>query len=244
MLDDVIAELALGLLDGEERAAALAHIEQCPDCQAEVAALTASGEQLLLLAPEVPPPAGFETRVLSRIGPEADGGGQLGPPPPRRARWGAPGRHHRARRARMGWRRPLLVAAAVLVVAGGLAALLGGWIGDGGDGGDGGVEVVAADMVNPRGDVVGTATLRLSSPPVMELDFSGWLDAVEEHGGRLDARWWLSVESAGGATEMYPVALSRSSNSRVTLDQASADVEAVALLDDRGETWCTGRFTA
>jgi hypothetical protein len=68
-LYDLAPELALGLLDGAERAEVLAHLEQCARCHGDVASLTEIGEQLLLLAPEVQPPAGFESRVLDRVAP-------------------------------------------------------------------------------------------------------------------------------------------------------------------------------
>jgi hypothetical protein len=68
-LYDLAPELALGLLDGAERAEVLAHLERCARCHGDVASLTEIGEQLLLLAPEVQPPAGFESRVLDRVAP-------------------------------------------------------------------------------------------------------------------------------------------------------------------------------
>jgi hypothetical protein len=67
-LADVAAELALGVLTGRERAAALAHLETCEACQEDVRQLMATGGQLLELLPPVEPPAGFETRVLDRLG--------------------------------------------------------------------------------------------------------------------------------------------------------------------------------
>jgi hypothetical protein len=78
---DVAAELALGLLDGEQRAHALRHVAECPECRREVEELTSVADELLMLAPEREPPAGFESQVLSR----------LQPPPavtrPRRRTW-------------------------------------------------------------------------------------------------------------------------------------------------------------
>jgi hypothetical protein len=75
-LRDVAAELALGVLTGRERAAATAHLEQCQACREEVRQLTATGEQLLGLLPSAEPPAGFETRVLERLGMSAPPEGQ------------------------------------------------------------------------------------------------------------------------------------------------------------------------
>jgi hypothetical protein len=85
-LADVAAELALGVLTGRERAMAIAHLDNCDDCREDVRQLMATGEQLLELLPPAEPPAGFETRVLERLGlpasalggaPEADSYPQL-----------------------------------------------------------------------------------------------------------------------------------------------------------------------
>ena len=65
---EVAAELALGVLTGRERAAALAHLDGCESCRELVRELTLTGEELLALLPSREPPAGFETRVLGRIG--------------------------------------------------------------------------------------------------------------------------------------------------------------------------------
>jgi Putative zinc-finger len=65
---DVAAELALGVLTGRERAQALAHLDHCASCREQVRQLTATGEGLLGLLPSVEPPAGFEARVMDRLG--------------------------------------------------------------------------------------------------------------------------------------------------------------------------------
>lgn len=101
---DVLAELALGVADGAERAAALAHLERCPACRAELRGLGDAADGLASLAPAVVPPAGFEDRVLASLGAARQGGS---PPRPR------------ARR-----RLFLAAAAAAVVVA---AAGVGGW---------------------------------------------------------------------------------------------------------------------
>jgi hypothetical protein len=67
-LADVAAELALGVLTGRERAAAIAHLDACEACREHVRQLMATGEQLRELLPPAEPPAGFETRVLARLG--------------------------------------------------------------------------------------------------------------------------------------------------------------------------------
>ena len=67
-LADAAAELALGVLTGRERAVAVAHLSECDGCREDVRQLMATGEQLLELLPPAEPPAGFETRVLARLG--------------------------------------------------------------------------------------------------------------------------------------------------------------------------------
>jgi hypothetical protein len=117
------AELALGVLTGRERAAALKHLDRCDACRESVRQLTMTGEELLGLLPAIEPPPGFETRVLDRLG--------IADPALRsHARWGWPGRAHTSRGGpgRAGTvtfsRRTLAAAAVVLAV---LGAALGGW---------------------------------------------------------------------------------------------------------------------
>jgi hypothetical protein len=74
---ELAAELALGIADGADRARALRHLAACPECRRSVEDLSAVVDQLLLLAPQHEPPAGFESRVVSRIA----------PPRPARRRW-------------------------------------------------------------------------------------------------------------------------------------------------------------
>src|SRR5262245_44842894 len=68
----VAAELALGIADGEQRAQALRHLAECAECRRAVEELTAVADELLMLAPEREPPAGFESRVLARMEPEPE----------------------------------------------------------------------------------------------------------------------------------------------------------------------------
>jgi hypothetical protein len=63
------AELALDIADGGQRAQALRHLAECADCRRAVEELTAVADELLMLAPEREPPAGFESRVLARMQP-------------------------------------------------------------------------------------------------------------------------------------------------------------------------------
>lgn len=110
---DSAAELALGVLTGRERAEALAHLDHCEACREHVRQLTMTGEQMLGLLPTAEPPAGFESRVMDRIG--------LAAPAPQPLR-------HRKRRPAWGHGfspRRVLAAAAVVVAL--LGAALGGW---------------------------------------------------------------------------------------------------------------------
>jgi len=103
-----LAELALSTLAGRERAAALAHLADCPPCRAELERLSVAADALVQLAPPAEPPVGFEVRLFDRLG--------VVPPGARRRRSG-PGR--RATR--------VLLAAAAVVVAVALA-FGAGWV--------------------------------------------------------------------------------------------------------------------
>ena len=73
---ELAPELALGIVDGEERGSALEHLAECPDCRRRVEELTEVADELLLLAPHREVPVGFESRALA----------PLRPPAPRRPR--------------------------------------------------------------------------------------------------------------------------------------------------------------
>ena len=51
---EVAPDLALGLLTGVERGDALAHLERCEGCRAEVTALSGTADEILLAGPEAP----------------------------------------------------------------------------------------------------------------------------------------------------------------------------------------------
>lgn len=63
-----IAELALGIASGEQRARVLEHADGCPSCRRLLSELALVSDELLRLAPEQEPPPGFEVRVLDRLG--------------------------------------------------------------------------------------------------------------------------------------------------------------------------------
>jgi Putative zinc-finger len=65
---DLLAELALGILTGRERAATLAHVDTCPRCAEELEQLARAADAVVQVAPEMEPPLGFEVRLLDRMG--------------------------------------------------------------------------------------------------------------------------------------------------------------------------------
>jgi hypothetical protein len=100
---DALPELALGTLAGRERAQALSHVESCPRCAAELEVLSRAADSLVLTAPVVQPPMGFESRVFDRMG---------------------IGGHRNLRRWRPHWARAVAVAAVVVAAALGVAFVL------------------------------------------------------------------------------------------------------------------------
>ena len=73
---ELLAELSLGVADGEERGRALQHLAECAECRMELEKLSDVADELALLAPHREAPVGFESRVLARVLPQ----------PPRRSR--------------------------------------------------------------------------------------------------------------------------------------------------------------
>ncbi len=77
----VLPELALGVLTGRDRAAALAHIESCSRCADELEQLARAADAVVRVAPELEPPVGFEGRLFSRMGVTGDAAPALAPTP-------------------------------------------------------------------------------------------------------------------------------------------------------------------
>lgn len=112
VFQDAAAELALGILTGPDRAAALKHMERCASCQAEVASLAAAADRLLDLVPERGAPDGFESRMAAAF---------------RQSVPGQAARRHRGKAARCrlaGWWRRAGTAAGVAAAAGALGFVL------------------------------------------------------------------------------------------------------------------------
>jgi len=61
-----LAELALGVLTGRQRAATLAHVDSCDHCAEELEQLSRTADAVVYVAPEEEPPVGFEVRLRGR----------------------------------------------------------------------------------------------------------------------------------------------------------------------------------
>lgn len=64
---ELSTEVALGVAEAEERAAVLAHVEQCPACRAELQSMGELADALVGLVPASSPPMGFESRVVASV---------------------------------------------------------------------------------------------------------------------------------------------------------------------------------
>jgi hypothetical protein len=65
--DQGVDELAVGTLGEPERGILLDHAASCPACEARLNWLAGLADRLLLLVPEVEPPAGFEAGAMARM---------------------------------------------------------------------------------------------------------------------------------------------------------------------------------
>jgi hypothetical protein len=226
-MEEYAEEFALGLLDGAERAAVVAHLEGCRPCGAQVALLAEAGEQLLLLAPEVEPPVGFEQRVLAQVVPDAV---PLSQQP----------RHLADRRLRRRWSggtgfRLAMAAALVLVV--GLAALVVNQRRESSP------DEVTAVMISAHGGGnVGKASVVDDRPMVVELYMADWLDGIKQLPVPPKGPWTLAVDRAGGAHEEHTLALARDPTPHITLHPGDQPVRQVAIQDSTGHVWCWATF--
>jgi anti-sigma factor RsiW len=214
-LADVAPELALDNLSGDERAAALAHLETCPSCRELVSSLTSAADQLLLLAPKAEPPAGFEERVLAALAPAP------ARPAPRTLR-------HRLRR------RPVVAALALAasIVAGALVL---------GVDPSARPALAAAEMRTSDGQLVGEVFVHREDPVTLFMTLPGWSEQIERY-GRPGEPYSLRVESRDGNTLVLPVTLNADAAWATTLDVDPDTLATVAVLDSRGYVWCQAEF--
>lgn len=69
---DELTEFALGTLTGRRRSAIVSHLATCDICRERVTSLAELSDALLVLAPALEPPLGFEQRLLTRYGESAE----------------------------------------------------------------------------------------------------------------------------------------------------------------------------
>ena len=211
---DAAPELALGILPGDERAAALAHLDECPTCQQQIGSLVGLTDQLLLLTPPVEPPAGFEQRVLASL---ADPPSDVRPSRARR----------RATRATVA----ALALAACLVVA--LAA---GWSSRTTPS-----ALDAEKMRTSTGTVVGEVLVHRGRPAVLFMSLPGWAAQVTTY-GEPGATYTLRIERRDAPARVLPVSMSANASWATTLDFDPTTITSVAMVDGQGRVWCSAQF--
>lgn len=229
-LRELAPDLALDLLDGADRAVALAHVEGCTSCHTEVARLTETAHETLLLAPELEPPDGFDGRVLDALAAAAP---QSVTPSPTRSRRSSPWGRWGLRT-----RRPaVLVAAAALglALAGVATAVITNRAGDD-------PWSASAPMITDGGESVGWAVLEDGDPSELYVDLSGWADAWDDYDQLTAGQWSLAVDIGEHRSDTYPLAI-ESPTAELTLDNVDVtEVTSIALVDDDGRPWCRASF--
>lgn len=165
-LADDLAAVATGAANGPDRARVLAHLAGCEDCRRELEELATVADEVLLVAAQHDPPAGFEGAVLDRIAALPTSAPTAAPAPvpaPEVVRAGP----------RRWFVRPVLAAAAAVVAAGATAGVV--WQSTSDDrelaasyretlGVADGQYFTAADLRGPGGASAGTAFLYEGEP--------------------------------------------------------------------------------
>jgi hypothetical protein len=218
---ELIDELALDVLPGDERAEALGHLESCAACRGHLEALSEPADQLLFACPLLEPPPGFENRVLARLA--ADRPGR---------------RRHRLARLTMA----VAVAAAVVIVAAVAAMNL---VGAGratvaggrplAAGGAYGAELRTVALISSDGRPIGDVSAYAGPPTWFFLRVdrggdSGTYECVlDVDGGRTIPLGTMSVTDGNGGW-----------GQRVDVD--ARRVRSARLLDGSGSTIATATF--
>ncbi len=219
-LADAAPELALGILPGDERAEAVAHLDECAQCQQLVGTYTVLTDRLLLLAPRAEPPPGFESQVVATMtaGLGSPASTPLRPP------------HPTARRR---------IPGAVLAVAACIVALVLALVVVGPSSSP---SVAAADMRTSQGDLVGQVFVHDGPPAQVFMNLPGWDAAVGRYAGSASGYSLLITRERGPAL-LVPVTMSENSTWAATVDGVDADeITSAALLDRAGQLWCSGTF--
>ncbi|MGH9224676.1 MAG: zf-HC2 domain-containing protein [Acidimicrobiales bacterium] len=213
-------ELALGTLSGPERASALAHLAQCPTCRRLVDDLATTADPLLLLAPEMEPSIGFESRVLAAASGAADRARSVSALPHRSDRAG------RARPARRRFAVPrAAVAAAVAVLAATGGLVVGRTLGGGGSSDI--VRTAQAVSANGRatcrafayGDKQSWVFVSFEAPREWTADYT--VEVTTMGGGSPAAVGHLRLQDGGGSLG-------------TVVDVPAAQLRAVRVLDASG----------
>ena len=211
---DAAPELALGILPGDERAAALAHVDVCPSCQQQVRSLVGLTDQLLLLTPTAEPPAGFEQRVLESL---ANPTAQVRP--------------HRTHRRST--RATVVAVALVMCIALAFAAV---WSSQTTP-----TALAAEEMLTANGTVVGEVLVHRDRPAVLFMSLPGWaaqVTAYREQGGT----YTLRIERRDAPARVLPVSMTADASWSTTLDFDPDTITSVAMVDSQGRVWCSAHF--
>jgi hypothetical protein len=240
-LSDVAPELALEVLDGRERADALAHLEVCARCRRLVSTMAADADVLLLIAPPADPPPGFDQRVLRSLAarakrtatpavrrdrrgsdalPDRASEPRPSPPPPSRGRLRTPSRRRSRALA------SLALAASVAAVSFVL-----------GTGTTPSPALATAEMRTGDGDVVGRVLVHTGDPAALLVTVPGWADEFGRY-ERADAAYSLRIERAGEPPQLVPYELDGEPTWGTTIDGDPDAITAVAVVDRAGRVWC------
>jgi hypothetical protein len=214
--DGRVVALALGELTGRERADALQHLVACRTCRDDVDSLVAVSDEVLLLAPQAEPSAGFESAVLDRF--------EFAEPERSRAR-----------------SRVSIVAAVAAVIAFVVAgAVVVGVVA----GREEGPALAEAPMITPTGLEVGRAWSTGSDPAWILVSVPSW-NVWDESAGS-PGEYWVRVElDDGSTTELGPVEFHGDTGSwAMTTSLATEDIRSVAVVDSTGRVWCAASFEA
>jgi hypothetical protein len=219
LVDELPPDLALGLLMGVERADALAHLSRCDDCRSAVEELADVADELLLLAPSVPPPPGFESAVLGVVAPDASAGSAHPDGPDRRVsgRWKA--------------------VIGLTVVAAALIAFVVGVVARPDDEGS----RMAVMVATAGGDEVGSVSIDGRDPAWILVSMPGWTDWLDDS-EPVDYKLRLDLDD-GGQVELTGVHLASDGSWGGTTALDPSSIEAASIIDESGRTMCSGPFT-
>ena len=235
---DASVELALGILDGRERAEALVHLEHCPACHRELLLMGDLADRLIELTPGAEPPAGFETRVLASLASQSRSPESRSPEsrPPH----GRPPRGRllsgRSPQGRSPWRsvKVALVAAALAVAVG-----VGGWAL--GRQGTGGGPSIGGDRVATAAFVTGS---RHVGQVIAAPGAHPWIYMAVDT-GLGDQTVVCQIRERNGATvTLGSFPLSNGYGYWGAPIPASSTITGAQLIDARGRTVATASFSA